>query len=194
MKNYLSLNERNTWLLSMTLAIYNEDIIDTWGKNLTKEESKKLKTSITMTKNALKSMSDRMPPNERKRILKHSRDFEVRVLNQTSARVIENRADKDNETVEIDRLEFEKVINEFMKVKCANCTTNCNECSIYDFLIDTSVPRYELIENCPYAFRHKTYDDVKKKTRKEKKTKNRFDDEGNDYEYNFKPSNKKKVV
>ena len=38
MKNYLSKNERDNWLLAMTTTMYLENIIDIWGKNITAEE------------------------------------------------------------------------------------------------------------------------------------------------------------
>lgn len=71
------MNERNTWLSNMVLVMYNENLIEAWKNNLTKEELRKLRTSMTMTKNALMSISNRMPLKERNQIVKHSKDFEV---------------------------------------------------------------------------------------------------------------------
>ena len=185
MKDYLSLRERNTWLSSMVLVMYNENLLEVWSKNLTKEENKKLKTAITMTKNALKSISDRMPINERNRIVKHSKDFEIRILSNSAAKTLQDRADKDNRTVEIERVEFEKFTNELMILKCSNCKKKCDECNTYEFFVSNLIPRFEVEKNCPYAFNTKV--EKTKKSRKEKKTKNRFDDPGEDYEYNFEP-------
>lgn len=183
MKNYLSLNERNTWLSSMVLVMYNENVLKVWEKNLTKDELRKLKTSITMTKNALKSVLDRMPNNERKRIVKHSEDFDVKICSKLAGKIMQDNAHNENQKVEMDRTDFEKLTNELMVMKCANCKTNCNKCRTYELFITTLIPRFDLEDNCPFAF--KTIEH-KKNSRKEKKTKNRYDDLEDEIEYNFK--------
>lgn len=180
MKNYLSMNERNTWLSNMVLVMYNENLIEAWKNNLSKEELKKLRTSMTMTKNALMSISNRMPLKERNQIVKHSKDFEVRVTNTVGVKSLQRQAEKDMETVEVDRLEFEQNLNELIKLKCSNCKKKCDECSLYNFFDKTMMPRFETEKNCPYAFRTVEH---KKLSRKERKTKNRFDDEDESYEY-----------
>ena len=86
MKNYLSLAERNNWLTCMSIAMYNENILEIWKNNLTKDEVKKLKTSITMTRNALKSIMDRMPVNESTKLKKHAQNFQIKITSETGAK------------------------------------------------------------------------------------------------------------
>lgn len=185
MKNYLSLAERNNWLACMSIAMYNENILEIWKNNLTKDEAKKLKTSITMTRNALKSIIDRMP-NEAEKIKKHANNFAIKITTEAGAKVLEDRALKESEIVQFNTSDFEEVMLDLMKNKCCNCKTLCHECSVYNLCIDTILPRFDIENNCPYAFR--SVDKVKKKeSKRAKKKANRYDIDDEEYQYNFIP-------
>ena len=43
LKNYLSKNERDNWLLAMSSTMYLNNIMNIWGNNLTSEEKRKIK-------------------------------------------------------------------------------------------------------------------------------------------------------
>lgn len=186
MKNYLSLAERNNWLACMSIAMYNENILEIWKNNLTKDEVKKLKTSITMTRNALKSIMDRMPVNESTKLKKHAQNFQIKITSETGAKVLEDKALKESEMVQFKTHKFENVMFSVMNTKCCNCKKICYECDIYNLCIDTVLPRYDLEDNCPYAFR--SVDKVKKKqSKRAKKKANRYDIDNEEYQYNFIP-------
>lgn len=180
MREYLNLDERNTLLLIMNSATHAQDSLTTFN-NLTVDERKWLKTSTSFAKKAMKSIAERLPSKERLRIAKSTKDFEVRILTKSGAIALEKRLLSEYETINIKRIELEKMASEVIHSKCENCTISCNSCDTFDILDKFKISRYELMSNCPYA-----YKTVKNKLRKSKKTKNRFDDDIDEYEYNFK--------
>lgn len=204
MKNYLSRNERDNWLLAVTSNMFLNNIINLWGKNLTTDEKRKLKTSITMTNNALMSIADRMPKHEKDKLVKHSKDFEVKILSAEGAKAMEKRCYEEFGHVKLTEDEQKLLISEVITHKCADCNTLCNECTAYELFLNSLVPSLNEEDNCPYAYNpdketedefyievqkvYKKHEENKKLSkRKQKKLQNRFDDPGTDYEYNFVP-------
>lgn len=191
MKNYLSKNERDNWLLAMSSIIYIENVIGLWGKSLTSEEKRKLNCSITMTKNALKSITDRLPNKEKEKLINHSKSYQIRILSTEGASALEKRTVKNVETF-LTMQEQQTLIAEVISAKCADCDTICHECMLYDILESTLTPRLNKRRNCPFAFKteaviedstlyekyrisNKSHKKISK--RKQNKIKNRFDDE-----------------
>ena len=75
---------------------------------------------------------------------------------------------------------------------CKNCTTEHTECDLYGIFDDLRMDGFNLFENCPYSFKEKedSTDKKKKKSRRYmKKHDNRYDDDEDVYEYNFKIKN-----
>lgn len=92
-----------------------------------------------------------------------------------------------------------------MKTTCEDCTGHFSQCSLYDIFEDSLLPRAERERNCPYCFLSdekqaereemlKKLEEDKKRIeerrskRKSRKNKNRFDEDEEIYEYNFKSS------
>ena len=206
LKNYLSKNERDNWLLAMSSTMYLNNIMNIWGNNLTSEEKRKIKTSITMTQNALKSVADRMPEHEKAKIVKHAKDYEIRLFSVEGAKAIEKSSYEKYGHIRLTEKEAKVLINDIVSLKCADCLIPCDKCITYEIFQNSLVPRLDEENNCPYAYRTdaKVEDDfyvaaqkinkIHKKVskRKQKKLKNRFDDEDDVYEYNFTPKGAKK--
>lgn len=200
-KNYLSKNERDNWLLAMTTNMYLENIIDLWGNNLTTDEKRKIKTSMTMTNNALRSIANRMPKHEKDKLIKHSKNFQVRILSTEGAKALEKRTFEEYSLKLTDK-EIKDLVIETITYKCQDCNISCTECDTYELFLNSLVPGLETQDNCPFSFKsNENIDEAKKDSdiklfykdmqdnkkihqktkklskRKLKKIKNRYDEE-----------------
>ena len=151
-KSYLSKKERDNWLLAMTTNMYLENIIDLWGNNLTADEKRKIKTSMTMTNNALRSIANRMPRHEKDKLIKHSKDFQVRILSTEGAKALEKRTFEEF-TLKLTEKEIRELVIETITYKCQDCNIPCTECDTYELFLNSLVPGIETQENCPFAFK-----------------------------------------
>lgn len=69
-KDYLNLTEQESWLSTLTLADYVDILIQSWSKNLEKEELKKFRTAVTLIRNGLKMIANRVHPREKDKLIK----------------------------------------------------------------------------------------------------------------------------
>lgn len=152
-KNYLSRAERDNFLLSMTTVHHNEKLLATWGDNLTSDEKRRLKSSNTNTEKALSSIIKRMPVSEAKKIMKHSQDFEVRILSMEGAKALENNTFK--KFVKDIPFTFEDMMfvsSYILESSCCNCNRSYNDCRFYKMFEKWLTPGANALENCPYAY------------------------------------------
>ena len=164
-KNYLSRNERDNWLLAMTTTMYLSNILDLWGNNLTGEEKRKIKTSITMTNNALKSIANRMPAHEKDKLIKHSKNFEVKIMSVEGAKALEKRTYEEYNSIKLTDDEIKTLIIETITFRCNNCKIPCDKCEVYELFLESLVPGIESQPNCPFAFAtDEDIDELKQKT------------------------------
>lgn len=184
-KDYLNLTEQESWLSTLTLADYVDVLIQSWSKNLEKEELKKFKTAVTLIRNGLKMIANRVHPREKDKLIKKSRDFQVLLVSNNQAKITRDKVEKENQTVTINRVELEKVIQDLRFNLCSNCNKQYHECELCSFLYKIDMPRFEIRSNCPFSFINHT--NKKKLSKRAKKKANRYDDPGEDYEYNFEP-------
>lgn len=184
-KDYLNLVEQESWLSTLTLADYVDVLIKSWSKNLEREELKKFRTAVTLIRNGLKMIANRVHPREKDKLIKKSRDFQVILVSNNQARITRDKVEKENETVTIDRVELEKVIQDLRFNLCSNCNKQYYECEICSFLYKIDMPRFEIRSNCPFSLIN--HSNKKKSSKRAKKKANRYDDPGEDYEYNFEP-------
>ena len=80
-----------------------------------------------------------------------------------------------------------------MACRCENCTKDFKTCDLFDALDKIDLQGYCILDNCPYAFGVDNKEETKVKKiskRKEKKLKNKYNDDGEVYEYNFTPKSK----
>lgn len=208
-KQYLNKEERDNFLGFSGLGIYLRRRLEKWGKNLTSDERRRLKTALTNIEKAQTSIISRLPKHEAMKILRASKEHDVRVLTLEGAQALEKRAKQDYEkNLHIKFEEMETIATQILMHNCYKCKRLCNECMYHNMMSRFLIPGLNSEDNCPYSYNdkskftevespedidiykqaleiHKTT--VKKSNRKAKKLKNRFDDPGEDYEYSFEP-------
>lgn len=213
-KQYLNKEERDNFLGFSGLGIYLRRRFEKWGKNLTSDERRRLKTALTNIEKAQTSIINRLPKHEAIKILRASKEHDVRVLTLEGAQALEKRAKQDYEkNLHIKFEEMETIATHILMHNCYKCKMSCYECMYHSMMSRFLIPGLNSEDNCPYSYNgkskftevespedidiykqaleiHKTT--VKKSNRKAKKLKNRFDDPVEDYEYNFEPKGVKK--
>ena len=208
MKKYLNSNEMEDILYIYHLANTSESIVDNWTSrnNMTKNEAKYLRTAITYTNKFLEECMLRLEEKERQKVLKRTIKASKKpiiIIDEWMKNRILGTYEKEMEIVKIERPSFEKVSLLAMKTVCEDCTNHFSNCEFYDILEDNLLPRAERERNCPYAFlstekelekqenlkrleEEKKLIKANKSKRKQKKQKNRYDEDEEIIEYNFK--------
>lgn len=208
-KQYLNKDERDNFLGFSGLGIYLQKRLTKWGKNLTTDERRRFKTALTNIEKAQTSIINRLPKHEALKVLKASKEHDVRILTLEGARALEKRAKQEYEkNLHIKFEEMEVIATQILIHNCYQCKKLCNECMYHSMMSRFLIPGLNSENNCPYSYNEKSRFDqveqpgdeevykqaleqhkkpIKKSNRKEKKNKNRFDDPGEDYEYNFEP-------
>ena len=208
MKKYLNNNEMNDLLYTYHLADTSKKTVQGWTTrgNMTKNEAKYLRTAITYTQKFINEVLGRLDNKERDKVLKRTiknSDKPVIIIDEWMKQRILGPLESEHEIVKIERTKFEKVAILAMKTTCEDCTEHFSQCSLYDIFEDTLLPRAERERNCPYSFlsakekakreemlkkleEDKKHIGEKKSKRKNRKNKNRFDEDEEIYEYNFK--------
>ena len=213
-KQYLNKDERDNLLGFAGLNIYLQRRLSKWGKNLTTDERRRFKTALTNIEKAQTSIINRLPKHEALKVLKASKDYDVRILTIEGAKALEKRTKQEYEkNLHIKFEEMEVIATQILMHNCYKCKRLCNECMYHNMMSRFLIPGLNSEDNCPYSYNDKSKftevespedidiykqaleihkKPIKKSNRKDKKKKNRFDDPGEDYEYNFTPKGVKK--
>ena len=207
-KQYLNKDERDNFLGFSGLGIYLRRRLDKWGKNLTSDERRRIKSALTNIERAQTSIINRLPNHEAVKILKASKEHDVRVLTLEGAQALEKRAKQDYEkNLHIKFEEMEVIATQILIHNCYQCKKLCNECIYHSMMSRFLIPGLNSENNCPYSYNKKSrFDQVEqpgdedvykqaleqhgnknKSSKRAKKKANRYDDPGEDYEYNFEP-------
>lgn len=118
MKNYLSQSEKDIWLITVLAVAELEDALPKMKSNLTKEEHKWLKTSITLSRKAYNSMSERIGANGIKQLHKYAANSNIEVVTKSLSNVIAQRELKEQETTTIETETLRKLGTMFVASKC----------------------------------------------------------------------------
>ena len=208
MKKYLNSDEMMDFLMTYHLAEVSEKVVNSWTDrgNMTKNEAKYLRTAITYTRKFMTEVLLRLDENERKKVAQRTikaSEKPILFLDEWMKQRIMGTYEKELETVKISREKFEKIALLSMKTSCEDCPGSFNKCQIYDMYEDLLLPKAERERNCPYAFLSNEKELEKqenlkrieeerklvksnKSKRKQKKLKNRYDEDDEIIEYNFK--------
>ena len=195
-------------LYAYHLANTSENTVENWTSrgNMTKNEAKYLRTAITYTNKFLQECMLRLDDKERKKVLQRTIKASKKpiiIIDEWMKRRILGPYEKEMEVVKIERTNFEKVALLAMKTVCEDCTNHFSSCEFYDILENNLIPRSEKEKNCPYCFlstekelerqenlrkleEEKRIIKANKSKRKQKKQKNRYDEDEDLIEYNFK--------
>lgn len=186
MKNYLSQREKDIWLIVVLAVAELEDALPKMKTNLTKEEHKCLKTSITLTRKAYNSMSERIGINGVKQLHKYASNSNIEVVTKSLSNAIAQREVKEKETTIIETEILRKLGTMLVASKCEGCRDDYRKCNTFTMLDVIGLTGYCENNNCPYSFAIEEEKKVKKiSKRKQKKEKNKYDDTDDIYKYNF---------
>ena len=213
MKKYLNSDELLDVLFAYHLANTGERTVENWTKrgNMTKNEAKYLRMSITYTQKFIKELLGRLEPKECEKVAKRTikaAEKPLIFIDKWMEQRVMGTYYKEMDIVKIDRKRFEKLALISMKAACEDCQGNFNDCPVYDMYEDLLLPRAEQERNCPYAFLSKEKLEERKANllrleeerlaklaakgkRKAKKHKNKYDEDDEIYEYNFTPKAKR---
>ncbi|MGL5766300.1 MAG: DUF5651 domain-containing protein [Sarcina sp.] len=168
-----------------------------------------MNTALTHITKAQSSMIERLPKHEVIKIVRASKEHDVRVLTIEGAKALEKNAKQEYEkNLHIKLKEMEVIATQVLTSSCYKCKIKCHECVLYDMMSRFLIPGLNSENNCPYSYNEKSrFDQVEcegddlvyrealeihrkpiaKANRKNKKNRNRYDDPGEDYKYNFTP-------
>lgn len=195
MKDYLNQNEQDIWLIMVLAVAELENSLPMMANNLTKDEVKCLKTVKTLTRKAYNSVADRLGDKAIKKLHKYGINSNIQVLSKTQSKIISQREVNEQYEVKIDIDILFNLATGLTKHECKNCNKKCSECYLFELLQDINFIGYEVNDNCPYSFSSevgidksikntiKVREDAKK-SRHNKKFKNRYDDDKEIHEYN----------
>lgn len=187
MKNYLSTKEKDVWLVEVLAAAEMEDSLPKMKANLTKDEAKWLKTSVTLRRKAYNSMTSRLGTNAVKQLHKYAINSNIQVVSKSLSNVMTQRELKEQEVTQIDTELLMNLAVSLLAAKCEGCKKNFNSCHIFSMLDEICMEGYCINDNCPYSFGiEEEKKEIKKiSKRKQKKMKNKYDDDDEIYEYYF---------
>lgn len=181
MKDYLSQNEKDVWLIIVLAVAELEDALPKMKSNISTEEHKNLKTSITLIRKAYNSMSDRLGDKAIKQLHKYASNSNIQVVTKSLSNAISQRESKEGQTTTVESDTLQAIGNRLVASSCEGCEKKCSKCNTFTLLEEIGLAGYCINDNCPYSF------GVEKKVskRKQKKDKNKYDDNNEIYEYNL---------
>ncbi len=194
MKDYLSQNEQDIWLVLVLAIAELEDSLPKMASNLTKDETKWLKTIVTLSRKSYNSMMDRLGPKAIKKLHKYGTSCNIQVMSKEQSKIVSEREVKEQNQITIDIDILFNLATSLTKLSCRDCKKKCGECYLHGILQDITFIGYEVNSNCPYSYNsqegtEKALEEVvesrakSKKNRHNKKFKNRYDDDGETYVY-----------
>ena len=138
-------------------------------------------------------MSERLSDKAIRQLHKYARCCDIQVVSKEMSNIITNNELKKQQLITIDFELFKNLAVSLMACRCENCTKDFKTCDLFDALDKIDLQGYCILDNCPYAFGVDNKEETKVKKiskRKEKKLKNKYNDDGEVYEYNFTPKSK----
>lgn len=172
LRDYMSSEEQNDFLQIPFIAKTAVKILDEWGKrrNLTKEESKKLKYVITYAKQFYTDVMKRMADSNRVKYAKRLDKFQFRFIDDYQLQKIMKESDKAMAHVCLNRDEWDKWCETIMNIECNGCTKHWGSCPLHNMFYEHFTPEptgYKLV-NCRYA-----YENSKSKPKEDWKNENK---------------------
>lgn len=167
MKDYLNTEERNQYLI---LAAFIQNLkgrrsqnntptfvtmAEEWKKrnNLTGEESKALKTAITLLTKFTDSVYARMHFKEKQAINKKLDKFDFRLVDDFTLQKIYREANDRMVNAAVKREDFEKWCEEIMHCNCSGCSKEWSSCSLYNVFDDNFIPESSWCKaTCKYSY------------------------------------------
>ena len=208
MKMFQYLNQRQVSDLMILFCIADDldKIINEWvvHKNMTTTEAKYIRTSRTYMNKFMNELQARIPAKEKDKLIKRYSNFHLQIMDKWLLEKFQRDMEEKAQMVLMDREIFSGLAYEVTGVKCRDCDKSHSNCKWHDVLHECLFPSAEQKPNCPYAYisdekrlemqKKKELRELKKLEKKagskrsRKKKANRYDEDDEVIEYNFKPS------
>lgn len=168
MKDYLNNTEKNQYMvLKSILQLMQGDrrdvadgpklgtMLEEWlnHQNMTKEEHKQLKTSMTYLGKFLDSVYHRLSPKEQAAIDKKLMKFDFRLIDDYTLKQITRDINDRFVNAVVPREQFYKWTEELMCVTCQGCTKDWNTCELHKVFEENFIPESGFnLPNCKFAY------------------------------------------
>ena len=211
MKMFQYLNQRQVSDLMLLFCVADnlEKIINEWveHENMTKTEAKYIRTARTYMSKFMNELQARIPAKEKDKLIKRYSNFYIQIMDKWLLEKFQRDMEEKAQMVMMDRQVFSGLAYEVTNTKCKDCEKSHSNCDWHDVLYECLFPAAEQKPNCPYAYisEEKRLEMQKKKElmelkklekkagskRSRKKKANRYDEDDEVIEYNFKPKGDK---
>ena len=211
MKMFQYLNQRQVSDLMLLFCVADnlEKIINEWveHENMTKTEAKYIRTARTYMSKFMNELQARIPAKEKDKLIKRYSNFYIQIMDKWLLEKFQRDMEEKAQMVMMDRQVFSGLAYEVTNTKCKDCEKSHSNCDWHDVLYECLFPAAEQKPNCPYAYisyekslemqKEKELRELKKLEKKagskrsRKKKANRYDEDDEVIEYNFKPKGDK---
>lgn len=133
MKDYLGKEERIDVLYLKKYADVVEKMLTEWGSrnNLSKEESKAIKTSLTWGMKAWESILERLNDTAITQLYKSLNQCYIHIEDRYSSMKFRQKLDSDLKAAYEDNKDYYKLIELILDKNCKDCKIDCKKCEIY---------------------------------------------------------------
>lgn len=163
MKDYLNKDERVELLFLKKYLDSCEKLIESWGKrgNLTKEESKALKTALTWGLKGFNSIVGRQSPQTLKTFRNSIKESYVNIQDKFAIDMYRKKLSSDlNDCYEMNK-DYFTLVEFILAVNCNGCTKDHKDCVFAEEFEAHCLPEptgYDL-GNCKYAYKLESLED-----------------------------------
>ena len=158
MKDYLNTDERDLMLILSNHLDRIERMIVEWDKrgNLTKDERKALRTSLSWGLKAFESIVQRQNNSSLKALDRALKNNTVIIDMKSIAEVYKKKKVAQVDAFYEENKEYIRLVELIMDYNCKDCSKSCNKCDFYSEFEEQYIPDLSGIkkpQNCKYAYR-----------------------------------------
>jgi len=175
-KDYLSKDERVDFLFLKKYLDSNQRILENWNNNLTKEEKKALKITLTWRMKVFESVINRMNDTAIGTLKRSLEQSNLIIEDRFSMQMYQKKFTSDLMAAYEMNKDYYNLVTLMLENNCKDCKKKCTECKIYVKLESKNIPEpMPSLPNCRYAYTlEQTEEDKKRVARFLNKTENSF--------------------
>lgn len=150
-KTYLNKAQKEDTCILSLIAEQGQYALDTWGKDMTKEERKYLKTSITYALKWLDSIMNRIGKDLAEQLVRLLKTSEIILLPKYEAQKEWNRRKEMFKAIEVDRDTLLDMA-EHALIGCENCNKDYTKCRLRETFVELGIEPFDYyaVNKCQY--------------------------------------------